>query len=301
MDDSPKLYRFFSDNLDNFTALSTSYLWFSNIEAFNDPFEGCIIDLSYYVKAEDYCDKRFIKLFKKSSAFSHLNLEKKESMLLQIKGKGDSAWLEFKRMQLGIFEKAHRNTVSTFLQEYRWCCFSQSSKELNSPSSSRLMWSHYANGLRGFLIEFDKEELITSLDYHNQGDVLKSEMIYDNLQPMNFFDDLAELVENNSPTLGKLLSLKSDDWSYESEFRIGTKNPIVHYDPKVITRIVIGEKMNQRYKDLLLSIFRGHPKLSDVLIEEAYVDRYEFAIKTRPIKYFQISNKIKRVELSTLT
>ncbi|ULN65128.1 DUF2971 domain-containing protein [Vibrio gigantis] len=281
MDDSPKLYRFFSDNLDNFTALSSSYLWFSNVEAFNDPFEGCISDLSYYVSADEYCDKKFIKLFKNSSAFSFLNSEEKEKMLLDIWSKGNSSKVEFKRSQLEVFEKAHKNTVSTFLQEYRWCCFSQPNPEIKSPLSSRLMWSHYANGLRGFLVEFDKEELINSLDHHYQGDVLKSEMIYDDLQPMNFFDDLAELVENNSPTLGKLLSLKSNDWRYEAEFRIGTKNSIVNYNPKVITRIIIGEKMTQRCKDLILSIIRGRPELNDVLIEEAYIDRYEFTIKTR--------------------
>ncbi|EPW4774890.1 DUF2971 domain-containing protein [Vibrio parahaemolyticus] len=284
MDDSPMLYRFFSDNLDNFTALATSYLWFSNIDAFNDPFEGCVTDLSYYVEAEEYCDRRFINLFKHSRAFRDISLADKEQMLLKLKFKGDDAWLEFKRKQLKVFEKAHKKTVSNLINNYKWCCFSEPSEKNLSPMSNRLMWSHYANGLRGFVIEFEKEALIDSLDHYHGDHVLMSKIDYEDLKPINFYDDLAELVENNSPTLGKLLSIKSVDWEYESEFRLGTKESMVNYDPKVISRVVIGEKMSQRYRELLLSLLRGHPVLDKVLVEEAYVDRKDFDIKTKVIK-----------------
>ena len=59
---------------------------------------------------------------------------------------------------------------------------------------------------------------------------------------------------------------------------------MVNYDPKVISRVVIGEKMSQRYRELLLSLLRGHPVLDKVLVEEAYVDRKDFDIKTKVIK-----------------
>ncbi|WP_029836709.1 DUF2971 domain-containing protein, partial [Vibrio parahaemolyticus] len=81
--------------------------------------------------------------------------------------KGDDAWLEFKRKQLKVFEKAHKKTVSNLINNYKWCCFSEPSEKNLSPMSNRLMWSHYANGLRGFVIEFEKEALIDSLDHYH--------------------------------------------------------------------------------------------------------------------------------------
>jgi hypothetical protein len=281
MSEAPKLYRFFSDNLNNFTSLSTSYLWFSAVSDFNDPFEGCVTDLVSYAKPEKYDDGRFINLFKNSSAFSHISRLEKEKMLLNIRTEGKTNWSKFKSEQLGIFESAHKKTLANHLEKYRWCCFSQVSEEVQHPNLSRLMWSHYANGLRGFLVEFEKERLIDSLEGHLGEDVLISPMTYDKLAPINFYDELATLVEDGSPTMGKLISLKSNDWKYESEFRIGAKSSIVQYDANVISRVIIGAKMNSRYKELLMSVLRGHPVLREVVIEEAYVDKRDFKIKTR--------------------
>ncbi|WP_231640438.1 hypothetical protein, partial [Vibrio sp. S457-15] len=73
-------------------------------------------------------------------------------------------------------------------------------------------------------------------------------------------------MENNSPTLGQLLSIKSVVWVYVSELRLCTKESMVNYDPKVISRVVIGVKMSQRDTEIQLSLLRGHPVLDKVLV-----------------------------------
>jgi len=37
-----KLHKFYTFNENNLAALSDSYLWFSPLDAFNDPFEGLV-------------------------------------------------------------------------------------------------------------------------------------------------------------------------------------------------------------------------------------------------------------------
>ncbi|GAA4649688.1 hypothetical protein GCM10023116_19670 [Kistimonas scapharcae] len=52
-----KVYRFFSDEEHNFRGLAESYLWFSEVDNFNDPFEVVIKSGDFDFK--QLCQHRF--------------------------------------------------------------------------------------------------------------------------------------------------------------------------------------------------------------------------------------------------
>lgn len=281
--DEPKLYRFFADNLNNFTALTSSYLWFSHIHDFNDPFEGCTKELTYYVDADSFSDADFITMFKNSSAVPNSSRLEREKILLARMRQGQKEWRRFKDEMLNVFAESHKRVMKSFEDDYYWCCFSTASEQLPDPASSQLMWSHYANGLRGFVIEFDKQSLLDSLDAHHGEDVLMTRIVYDNLKPMDFHAELANLTSRNASELERLGGLKSKEWEYESEFRIGARGNLVNYSPETIVRVIIGDKMSSESRALIQSILRGHDELKRVPVEVAYVDRRDYRIKTRPL------------------
>lgn len=56
-----KIYKFHSFNNNSITSLSSSKVWFSNLEQLNDPFEGAIEYI--YPKTEDEKNIRICEVF----------------------------------------------------------------------------------------------------------------------------------------------------------------------------------------------------------------------------------------------
>ncbi|MCY7297411.1 DUF2971 domain-containing protein [Alteromonas sp. a30] len=82
----------------------------------------------------------------------------------------------------------------------KWGIFSLSSEPENV-----LMWAHYANNHRGFCLEFD-----TSNDYFGRA------------WKVEYVDKIKErdIVDFNESDAFKILLTKTNDWRYESEYRV---------------------------------------------------------------------------------
>lgn len=215
-----ELAKYFSVNNYSLDNLKNSTLWFAMLNDFNDPFEGRIkIKMRYEEstfssrsEAEEVArinKSYFQKLNKKY--FEHLNN------------------LETLELQIGfIFDVwAHtlRKVNSEIINNDGYCCFCAHREDV---STNQLMWSHYANGLRGFCIVFDESEMHRSLIELNKEDsliiepiVYKDQLpeidIYNHMShhfaPDDYLDDLVNEFNIKSR------STKSKAWCYEREHR----------------------------------------------------------------------------------
>lgn len=94
------------------------------------------------------------------------------------------------------------------------------------------MWAHYANGHRGFCLEFDTS-------YKPFLETQKIHLVnYDNSYP--HFSPMI-IIESGYIPIDPLIT-KSKHWIYENEWRIiiDVGNSFIEYDPKSLTAIYFG-------------------------------------------------------------
>lgn len=129
------MYKYFTFDKYSLDNLRKKQLWCNHYEAFNDPFEcWCIekIGIPDPIKEWDRFDQ-----VAKTWGFASGHDVSKEDLF------------EY----CSEFVHQYSMRVSRYVDSARITCFSQRPDNL-------LMWSHYANGLRGFCVEFEKNILL---------------------------------------------------------------------------------------------------------------------------------------------
>lgn len=146
---------------------------------------------------------------------------------------------------------------------------------LSEQKYSILMWSHYADNHKGFLIEYETSDIVGNLF-----PVIYTDKIYDISDVMRHADD----AYGNSyyPTCYYAQAIrKFEDWQYEREWRIIERNE--NQEPKNGTEISTGKPK---------SIYLG----SKISIEDRLF-LTDFAKKNN-IRIFQVKMNYKKYELS---
>lgn len=152
----------------------------------------------------------------------------------------------------------------------RISCFSRDPSNL-------LMWSHYADGLRGMCLEFDEEELLTSdsdaqimdVNYASSPsyiDAFEYALCHDQLW---FYDTSYEetgdkswleykprLWENIRRSLIAAFATKPVEWSYEKECRLILQNnaagPVLYaYPREALKRVIVGQRSTKEDRERL--------------------------------------------------
>jgi hypothetical protein len=194
-------------------GLKENYLYFSEWEGLNDPFEGQVSFRQSYSKDEifEFLRRRIPvafadSLIEKAKKDSNNFLPILESMLPQI--------------AKDVLDKANKKV--------KICCFSKKNNNI-------LMWAHYADSHKGICLEFDYQQ-----------DVL----VFSELIPMqyktnylqyNIFGDREEICK-------KLVSHKSIDWKYEDEYRVfkfETNENVIFYKPQALKSVIFGCKASE--------------------------------------------------------
>lgn len=246
------LYRFFNDETYNLDGFEKSYLWFNELNKFNDPFETII------KKSDVDLDKLSIE---ELATFCKVN----EGLIWNDIETGKvilSSQVSYEALREFIASK--KDVVVEQLNEYVFqIMHSMQSNKFhclvhdvgNEPLQSRLMWSHYSNGMRGFVIEFDCDLLLNSQKSLNSSFKGMSDINYMELE---FNAYIKSMVRDEKPLfLKNLIFTKHSDWKYENEIRlIGGENKM-KYSNSAIKRIVIGEKMPQPKLSRLLKIIES--------------------------------------------
>lgn len=123
------------------------------------------------------------------------------------------------------------------------------------------MWAHYADGHKGFCIEYNENILLnyplcktgkanTSIKVEYQ-----DEMKYEELT----FNEEGQLLESIDYVLTKVISTKHKLWEYEQEVRLISKVKDIHpFSPTAINAIYFGVKMEESIKIELLNFAREY-------------------------------------------
>ena len=217
----PRLYKFQSfEGKSSIENLRRSQIWFSKPAGLNDPFD-CTIPVKFIdTDNEDvmtkFMENYYFENLRKSGNAEEISKFKQEHFR---NGKLDQETLiqadkmirEFSQQQT----KKYLNTgVACFTTEL----------------TNILMWSHYANGHRGFCLEFDTEYFPSSAK------LIK--VIYGSSYPTLSPEDLFKEPHK----LGEPLYTKSKDWENEEEWRLIMKkgDSSFEYNPKALTGIYFG-------------------------------------------------------------
>ena len=146
-----------------------------------------------------------------------------------------------------------------------------------------LMWAHYADSHKGFIVGFDTSSL-SPMEEGDRGSVFP--VVYeDKLEPINI---------NEDPTFFKRLYLKSKVWTYEQEYRLIYEHGDTHQNfPVKLASITFGLKMNPLH---IVTIRRALANLENVEYYRTIQPEGELIIRYEPVdsKFFnEIRNKRK--------
>ncbi|PMH43808.1 hypothetical protein BCU68_13245 [Vibrio sp. 10N.286.49.B3] len=256
-----KLYKFRQVDTYSLSGLSNSTLWFSNLSDFNDPFErSYILDEQLSREVEQILVNRVVP-----KPDSEVDVVLRQRMFEEagVEDGGADKKVFFRKMLKRDFEKALVGTV----HKSKAICMSMEDLEADKdPLYENLMWSHYADGLRGFCMVFDSEKLQTHF-YEQELIVRPIEVEYQDVPitlSLNEFARSRYILNDNLMTdvisdVTKSVGTKSKAWSYEKEFRmISLENSNAHdYLPDSLIEIVIGEKMPKDQKKLVIDTARS--------------------------------------------
>ncbi|MHC4327016.1 MAG: DUF2971 domain-containing protein, partial [Planctomycetota bacterium] len=123
-----------------------------------------------------------------------------------------------------------------------------------------LMWSHYADGHKGFCIGYERTE----------SSLLGSEkclpVVYDTFPEIKlseFFEAVATRKEELGKLVFKTMVLSKDpNWKYEKEWRVlfEQRDQLIK-SVALIRSIIFGLRMSDTDKDTIRNILRGRPKI----------------------------------------
>lgn len=158
---------------------------------------------------------------------------------------------------------------------------------LTEAPDNLLMWSHYADSHKGYLIEFEGEHHFFN-QKRNPDDAFYHvrRVAYPTVKPI--FKDLMDIGESN------LLLIKEHSWKYEMEWRMmvplmfheKTIEPDIHLVPfpaAAVTGVVIGTHCSEFTRDLLTSLVATDERYRHVRIYQAQLNHREGCVDVAPI------------------
>lgn len=187
------LYKYQPFSIESLVNLKNREIWFSMPAKFNDPYD-CAIEIGTSPISEEECYKLFKKYREK----------KKDQIIYDLdyltNGKPNEKFKE--KVQNGLLN-AFKDRKKTMLYDRGVACFSEINNNL-------LMWSHYANGHRGFCLKFDTrfepfKTNVKKIQYRNY---------VPSVSPANV------LMGNVEKVMMPMITIKSSQWSYEKEWRL---------------------------------------------------------------------------------
>lgn len=283
------IYKFSPINEYSLENLKNNQLFCNHFAAFNDPFECWCIEYTGIPDPEKDTE-RFLNVI---GAWGFTPDRKIEAL-------GD--YYEYvEQFDELSFRAKH------YIESARISCFCSNIDNL-------LMWAHYADGLRGFSIEFDKKVLIKNRKEDTEilrvnytasppvVDAMVYEVAYDQIQyhelvieeTGNQFKNCSDEVKGYKTALKEsrkllynlysmMLATKPLDWKYEKEVRLlfhsnaeDSTGEFFSYPESAIKSIVIGERMSDENRHTLHRIIED--KKIQVKVESAKRDKNSYKV-----------------------
>lgn len=223
------LTRYRSCTLQNIENLKKDRLYYSTPANFNDPYDT-LLYANYFRILGDVAENLNIGME------NYLKrLDEKDKFLASF---GIAMWYGNKKNDFleNFFQSIHnaaRELKESLRNNVRIICFSED-------YLSMLMWSHYADNHKGFAIIYDRDIIINADNFTADNTVITKKPL---LRPVNYVDQQLDLTEEleeyvrayRMKSLGDVkppqchlsveklrttLLEKSQDWSYEREWRV---------------------------------------------------------------------------------
>ncbi len=147
---------------------------------------------------------------------------------------------------------------------------------LSRTANNILMWSHYADNHRGFVVEFKYDMDILSSKAHRLESLFPIPVEYETSRPIH------KMSERFDPT--KHFLTKSIDWKYEQEERVITTNEghgVHPYNRKeILNAVVAGAKMSDKdFESLRNAVEKASCEIGrEIKIKKAKVSDYRYEV-----------------------
>ncbi len=248
-----RLYKYQPFNTRTLTNLQRASIWFSAPINVNDPYDCA----GWVVQADEISETDFARLTKYMSGRDPAltarvtPTELRESFVLSARRVYDERRTT-EREQRGI------------------ACFSATVTDI-------MMWSHYADGHRGFGLEFDTAQLPfnKALEVH----------YIDTPPQLNPVDVLVEdpSDDKDNALLRAFVFTKARCWSYEQEWRLRHEEPskLYGYGDGPLTGIYFGAEMPFAHREILSLVTRG----ASIQLHEMQRDPKSFTLGSQAVTY----------------
>lgn len=253
-----RVFKFRAGNENDLDSFFENYLWFANLSDLNDPYEG------YASFSDEDIDDNFRENFlaavyakdPKDSISPEQEAKIYRDEYEKDTGIKFSDYVDSKAVQIiESYYAEHKNDFKILSLS-----LAKDHHEHPSPLNNMLMWSHYANGFKGFCVEYDFEKLKKSIEHINEIELANSPVKYatDGKLPIiklkTFMQATIDDSREASHEILKAFTRKEQSWAYENEVRflseLGGK---LLYDPSCINAIYIAEKAPSWLKSNLIS------------------------------------------------
>lgn len=307
------LYKYFHDGRTD--VLENGMIRYTQPKEFNDPFEALPYikavadDKAIHESAEKMWDKDDIfyetleKRLSENPQIQSLPQQHQKLLRTLAARKMEQLIPRFKPFAKNLFTNSmslkgppkkimHQTIVGAINDAIGILCLTETHENL-------LMWSHYSNSHKGFVVGFDRRH-----EYFNQtkekiglAGFVKKVRYTDERPEVTFFDSNLSKEENLDNWVRNFIWVKSEEWKYEDEWRMvntlrdadskieinGTKIFLFNFPLDTISSIYLGCKMETEVKKKIISL------VSDISLMEN-VEIYESQIHER--KYKLTFNKI---------
>jgi len=250
-----RVFKFRYGNENDLDSLFENYMWFSGLSNLNDPYEGY----------SSFCDEGINDDFREAFLAKVYAKQPKSGVLPSVeaktyrsnKGTGFSDYVDSKAIEIiESYYTEHKNDFKILSLS-----LDKDNHEHPAPLNNMLMWSHYANGFKGFCVEYDFKKLKNSIESKKNIELATSSVKYatDGKLPIvkikTFMQSTIDDTRDSSLEILNAFTRKEQSWSYENEVRFisSEKEGKLYYDPDCINAIYISEKTPSWLKSSLLS------------------------------------------------
>jgi hypothetical protein len=171
---------------------------------------------------------------------------------------------------------------------------------LTEERDNLIMWAHYANNYKGFVIEFDDKH-----EFFHEKDSSMGKL--GRIRRIDYSEDRPNHASFTDLTPAEIFFLKSDDWAYEKEWRMLKPLPVEDADkvnrdadgqpvylfsfpPECVTGVIFGSRMPDDVRNNFLEFLSTDRRYSYAKPYQAILDEKKFRLNIEPIESAAKSN-----------
>jgi len=253
--DIEKICKFRTGSERDIEALHGQYIWFSDIESLNDPFEGRVKLIDSTEDDIEECHALLLSMRKSIEAkilIDNINDDERELILNVLTAVEEN----FSDVDKSVFSKNINLIYKYFAESHikqvrdKANVFSASNAKSIEIIKNPVLWGTYGNSFSGMCIIYDLRELLKGRE-----ELYPISVNYDR-KPIKALDVVKMLsLATNTNYNDHPIITKSADWQHENEVRLLSFKKGAHYhNEKAIQEIYLAERMPSWKREAIINI-----------------------------------------------